>query len=196
MPLIRLVLILALIVFGSLDASEASAQPSALSATSGSPTRVVASLSGRYRFVSGRRAIARSIDAVCDELDFVTRAFARPILEDRNQPYDHVELEFEGDAVRFILGPWGGRTRLGTTRTLENERGEQVRTRQFMMGHRLVQTMSTDEGSRRNILSLSADGRRLTVDTLITSPRLPIPIRYRLTYERLGGQTAARVAMR
>lgn len=154
-------------------------------------------LTGEYRFVSGGEGIRRSIAAVCDRLDFITREFARPILEDRNRPYSRVRLDVGADGARFVLGNWGPvRTRFGETVTVTNERGEQVRVHQIRVGDRLVQTLSTSDGSRRNVISISPDGRRLTIDTLITSPRLPIPLRYRLRYERVDGTRSARVAMR
>ena len=147
-------------------------------------------LSGEYRFVSGRRSIVQSVNEVCDAFDFVTRAFARPILEDRNQPYERVRLELDPDGARFTFGPWGPvHTRFGETRTFENERGEQVRVRQLRMGDRLVQFLTTDQGTRRNVIQASPDGRRLTVETLITSPRLPVPLRYRLVFAPAGRPT-------
>lgn len=146
----------------------------------------VDALSGTYRLVSGEADVGRAVNAVCDRLDFVTRAFARPILEDRNRPYSRVELALDHDTALFTLGPWGPvRTRFGVPRAIRNERGEVVRVHQRIVGGgRLVQIFTTDQGTRRNIWTASRDGRRVTVETLITSPRLPIPLRYRLVFER------------
>ncbi|MGE0789212.1 MAG: hypothetical protein AB7S26_26295 [Sandaracinaceae bacterium] len=195
MPSIRLASVLTFVFASS---SVALAQPAV--ATSSAVTREAPAeltLSGEYRFVSGQDAIRRSIQAVCDRFDFITREIARPILEDRNRPYERVNLDVRGDGARFVLGDWGPvETRFGDTRTVTNERGERVRVRQIRVGDRLVQTLSTSEGSRRNVITVSADGRRLTVDTLITSPRLPIPLRYRLVYQRVEAPEGARIAMR
>jgi len=145
----------------------------------------IVAFNGTYRLVSGQGGIRRAVDAVCGRLDFVTRAIARPILEDRNRAYRQVQLDVDQQTVRFTMGPWGPvRTRFGATATVPNERDETTQVRQMRVGHRLVQTFSTEQGTRRNVLTLSDDGRRLVIDTLITSPRLPIPLRYRLTYER------------
>ena len=187
-----LALALAVTFPGTLAAQNAreplAVEPASAAPASAATARGAAPLAGRYRFVSGRDSVRRAVDAVCDRLDFFTRAFARPILEDRNQPYDAVSLAIEDDVVSFTLGEWGPvRTREGATRTIRNERGESVRVHQVVRDGRLVQTLATDQGSRRNVIQASPDGRVLTIDTVITSPRLPIPLRYRLVYHREAG---------
>ncbi|MBX3270474.1 MAG: hypothetical protein KF729_09450 [Sandaracinaceae bacterium] len=180
-------LVLALAFPGTLAAQNAH-EALTVEPPSAAPARSAPPLTGRYRFVSGRDAVRRAVDGVCDRLDFFTRAFARPILEDRNQPYDAVSLAFEDDVVSFSLGAWGPvRTRQGATRTIRNERGEAVRVHQVLRDGRLVQTLATDQGTRRNVIQASPDGRVLTIDTVITSPRLPAPLRYRLVYHREAG---------
>ena len=40
-------------------------------------------------------------------------------------------------------------------------------------------------GGRLNVFTLSPDGRTLTIDVMLTSDRLPEPIRYALRFERV-----------
>ena len=53
-------------------------------------------------------------------------------------------------------------------------------------GAQLVQSYESSDGRRENRYTLSADRSKLTVDVLVTSPRLPEDIRYRLVYKRVS----------
>jgi hypothetical protein len=51
---------------------------------------------------------------------------------------------------------------------------------------RLVQTFEAQDGRRINSFSLNPDGRVLTVNVEVTSPRLRNALAYRLVYTRAG----------
>lgn len=49
---------------------------------------------------------------------------------------------------------------------------------------RLVQTFRPEDGERRNVYSVSADGNTMTMAVTVSSPRLPRPLTYNLVYRR------------
>ena len=51
-------------------------------------------------------------------------------------------------------------------------------------GPPMTQTYESGEGLRTNRYVLSPDGSKLTIHVRVTSPRLPQPIEYKLTYRR------------
>jgi hypothetical protein len=53
-------------------------------------------------------------------------------------------------------------------------------------GGRLRQSFVAEDGRRDNHFTVSEDGRRLTLEVTVTSPRLSAPLRYRLNYVRTG----------
>jgi hypothetical protein len=51
-------------------------------------------------------------------------------------------------------------------------------------GPPLIESYESSEGRRENTYVLSADGSKMTLTVRVTSPRLPAPIVYKLTYRR------------
>jgi hypothetical protein len=49
---------------------------------------------------------------------------------------------------------------------------------------RLTQTFAAEDGSRENVYTVSADGRTLTMNVTLRSPRLSAPLTYKLVYNR------------
>jgi hypothetical protein len=54
------------------------------------------------------------------------------------------------------------------------------------VGNKLAQEFKAEDGQRKNEYSVSADGRTLTLEVTVTSPRLAQPVRYRLVYDRVS----------
>lgn len=56
----------------------------------------------------------------------------------------------------------------------------------------MTQSFATREGARQNRFVLAEDEKTLTEQVTITSPTLPRPIAYTLTYTREATETASR----
>lgn len=66
-------------------------------------------------------------------------------------------------------------------------KGSPVKIRMEMDGNRLVQVFETDAGNRLQRFSVSADGKQLSVDVEVSSPRLQRKVGYRVAFVRAGG---------
>jgi hypothetical protein len=147
-----------------------------------------APLNGRFTFSDRpdeRAALDQAIEATAQRLSFVIRPMARSRLRSANRIAPWVEISERGEqiAIQFqgrapMTAPGSG----GTVRW-KNEDGVEVALQVRVEGETLVQVLTTDEGARTNRFTATANGGlRLAVE--ISSPRLPAPLRYVLSYNR------------
>jgi hypothetical protein len=64
------------------------------------------------------------------------------------------------------------------------EDGETFDVSGKVAGSTLTQTFVAEDGKRVNVYTLSPDGKTLTMNVTVTSPRLPKPLNYKLVYRR------------
>jgi hypothetical protein len=147
-----------------------------------------APLEGRFDFSdrpSERAALEQAIEATAQRLSFVIRPMARSRLRSANRIAPWVEIRQRGEqiAVQFE-----GRTPMtapssGDPVRWKNEDGVMVTLQYRLEGETLVQVLTTSEGARTNRFSGTPEGGlRLAVE--ISSPRLPAPLKYVLSYPR------------
>ncbi|MFL6844569.1 MAG: hypothetical protein ACJ8ER_06775 [Allosphingosinicella sp.] len=132
--------------------------------------------------------VNRAIEQTVSRLSFVTRPIARGRLRRTNQAYQRIVIAFGAadvsiafDQRRALVTPANG-TPVDWTR----EDGEKLVISTQWQGSRLEQTFKGADGRRANAYSLSADGRVLTMDVTVTSPRLSGPMTYKLVFTRAG----------
>lgn len=146
-----------------------------------------ASFNGTYTL---NRAASDNIHAAIDRavagMNFVTRPIARGRLRRTNEPYQRVviahtpqQVSVTTDGRPVITTPANG-TPVKWTR----EDGEVLDVSTEWENGKLEQTFKAEDGSRTNIYSVSADGRTLTMDVVIRSPRLKAPVQYKLVFNR------------
>lgn len=130
--------------------------------------------------------VNRAIETAVARMSFVTRPIARGRLRRTNQPYQRVVINFTQSEVtvttdqrRPIVSPANG-TAVKWTR----EDGEVFDLSTSWDNGRLVQSFHAEDGTRTNTFSISPDGRVLTMNVRITSPRLSSPLTYKLVYNR------------
>lgn len=170
----------------------ARAEPSESPATPVAPTAPAPTpesrLTGDFQFAGGdgeRAARTRAIEKSVAEVFFAIRGIARTKLEEKTRIASAVTLRFENGQIRCgipgapdAVSPADGRSVDYTVG------GETVKLTQRMDGGRLVQTFASADGSRTNIYVPSDDGERYSMQVTVSSPRLPIPVVYSLTYAR------------
>jgi len=144
-------------------------------------------LDGHYVLVSqGGVDINRAIDAAIRRMSFVTRPIARGRLRKTNIPYARLDLSITPSQISNVVD--GGEPVVtpanGTIVKWVREDGEQLDVSTEWRGESLIQTFRADDGQRENRYTLGADGRTLTLGVTITSPRLPAPLTYALTYRK------------
>ena len=144
-------------------------------------------LDGHYVLVSqGGADINRAIDAAIRRMSFVTRPIARGRLRRTNIPYARLDLSITPSQISNVVD--GGKPVVtpanGTIVKWVREDGEQLDVSTEWRGESLIQTFRADDGQRENHYTLGADGRTLTLGVTVTSPRLPAPLTYTLTYRK------------
>ena len=130
--------------------------------------------------------VNRAIETAVARMSFVTRPIARGRLRRTNAPDQRITINFTPaevtttiDQRRPITSPANGHTVKWT-----REDGEVLDLSTAWENGNLVQTFRAEDGTRQNSYSISGDGRVLTMNVTITSPRLPQPLRYKLVYNR------------
>jgi hypothetical protein len=148
-----------------------------------------ARFAGSYRYAgteAEQRARAQAIEHSLEALFFAVRGIARAKVVERTRIMPTCRFEFIEGSIRstvpghaVAISPETGAPapyRVGDDAIVLSQRFE---------GQRLVQVFRADEGgTRTNEFTLSADGALLVMKATLSSPRLPIPVVYTLTYRR------------
>jgi hypothetical protein len=131
-------------------------------------------------------AIDTAIETAVAKMNFVKRPIARGRLKKNNTAHQRAEI---ATTPQEISVAFDGRAPVrmpadGTTAKWKREDGEAFDVSARWQGDKLVQTFKAEDGQRTNTFSLGSDGAQLRVDVEITSPQLPEPLRYTLTFTR------------
>lgn len=149
--------------------------------------------SGTFELAGSRQQaqarVNRAIDEAVANMSWFQRGFARTRLREKNPVRDMTRIEVGDGNVTIEYGDATYTTPEGQWRTV-TATGEQVRLLQQVVGDRIYQTFRTDDGEKLTVYSVSDDGRQLTLDITVSSPQLPVPLRYELDYRRTDGAPA------
>ena len=131
--------------------------------------------------------VSTAINNAASHVMFLIRGIARSRLRATNVAYQRVSIAEQGNdfAIQFdqrhpIHSPTSG-ANVPWTR----EDGEKMQVSTRVAEGRLVQTFTPEDGRRVNTYTLSPDGKTLTMDVVVTSPKLPQALHYRLVYDRV-----------
>lgn len=146
-----------------------------------------ASLNGTFTYdAAASDNINQAIDAAVRDMNFAMRPIARGRLRKTNQPYQRVQISHTAQQVSVttdgrpaIVSPANG-TPVDWTR----EDGEKLKVSTEWENGTLEQTFQAEDGRRVNAYSVSADGRTMTMNVTVSSPRLKKPLTYKLVYRR------------
>ena len=140
---------------------------------------------GKYALDKARSAnVGKAIEEATGSMNFMSRPIARSRLAKTNtlptnasiSVADRVEIDLGAKPVSVLPDgkavPW------------TRPDGEVFQVSARLEGDDLVETFQGKDGSRRNTFHLQDDGKTLTLDVQVESPRLPQPVRYRLVYKR------------
>lgn len=134
------------------------------------------------------RQVKEQIDDTVDELNFVLRPFARMRLKEATKQCEDIKIDFRGPELSIQCDD-----RPAAVAPVTGEQGLYVNEEEhrfalvYKLGQRqILQVFADRDGQRKNLYSLSPDGRVLTIETTIESDRLPKPLEYTRTYEKRG----------
>jgi hypothetical protein len=148
-----------------------------------------AALSGRYVPQAGApnaanrdAAVSRSVDS----LMFLLRPIAHSRITEANPVFPAITIAFPPGQIEVISQPVVARSPdNGAESAATGLDRERNRLTQRIVGASLVQTMWNDSGARRTRFVPTA-GNRLMIHVEVTSPRLPVPVRYAMSFVRTG----------
>ncbi len=144
---------------------------------------------GTYRFAGGsaqRQRLKDAIDVAVEQLNALIRGVGRRRLNESNQIRDQIDITVNGDKVTTKFTPGGTLTATLGAASIPwtTDTGNKVQAKVKMVKGRLVQDFKSDDGARRSVFTLNESGDTLTLSVTISSDRLPVPVKYALTYKR------------
>jgi len=161
-------------------------------ASAQTPDPLLERYAGHYAYIGGQaevQALDRAIDEVVDKMNFLIRGIARRRLRAPNLPSKEVAVFLESGRIRIA--------RPGQPDVSAPADGKPITWRHpidgdvFQVSHGtdehgvLYQRFQGEQSVSRNRFVLSQDQTRLTIYTVITAKRLPAPLRFAMSYERM-----------
>ncbi|MEM9460322.1 MAG: hypothetical protein AAGF11_39490 [Myxococcota bacterium] len=167
----------------------ATAVPTATAATDDGDATTSPFTTGNFRFAGGQRqrdAVHEAIERVVEALPSIFHQAARRRLGAANAIPQRVTMTMIGDDLIVRYGDLQPqRAPLdGSVREWRNREGTRVSLKHELRGDKLVQTTWSSKGRRTMVWSLSDDGQRLRVHSVMSAKLLPKDIDYRLTFRR------------
>ncbi len=133
-----------------------------------------------------RNAIEAGINRAVAGFFFMVRGIAHNRIAEGNPIFPFIRFAFPPGTIEMVAGNYVTRSPDGgaesTTHGLDNHTNRL--TQRFTAPDRLVQVTWNDDGRRQSDYVISADGRSLALTVVITSGRLPQPVRYTMRYRR------------
>lgn len=131
--------------------------------------------------------IEKAIESQTASMNFITRPIARGRLKKTNPAYSTIAIGFPANEISVTLDqrkpiafPASGSSVKWT-----REDGETFDLSGRVANGVLTQAFVAEDGRRTNTYTLSPDGKTLTLNVKVESPRLPKPVTYKLVYHRV-----------
>jgi len=150
--------------------------------------------SAQLDYLNGRYAVDRvasadiraAIEETIADMGFLRRPIARIRLRNTNPIGTAVSIEVTDERARITFDESPPMESLldGTPVRWRREDGEEFDLETVGQGDALVQTLTTEQGSRTTRFQLSSDGFTLALVVSVSSPQLPRPLEYTLIYRR------------
>lgn len=136
----------------------------------------------------GSDNIGEAINGAIGDMNFVIRQVARGRLKKTNVPYRKISIAHSQDKITVTTDERDSvaTPANGTPVKWKRGDGEVMQVSTEWENGKLEQTFRAEDGQRVNVYSLSGDGNILTMNVVITSPKLPDPLSYTLVYHRAG----------
>jgi hypothetical protein len=143
---------------------------------------------GNYKYSNTRdhgvAIVEKALDTALADLNMVMKLLVKKTMTSRFA--ETVAIEVDGSDVAIKIGENDKATaKIGEPKPVKSKDGKQTGTLTHAFdGSKLTETLSGENGTFVNVLTLSADGKTLTRDVTVTSQRMKKPLKYRLVYTR------------
>ena len=126
-----------------------------------------------------------AIEAATASMNFVTRPIARSRLKKATLAFPTIRIERGADDIAVQYGERAPQRMPADGRVVEwiREDGEKMHISVRLDQDDLVQHYLAADGERTNVFHVDARTRVMTLTVTITSPHLPAPLTYVLTYQ-------------
>ena len=150
----------------------------------------VAAFVGRYTYVgtaAEQRALSAEVDRTIDQLNPLLRPLARLAVDKRKMTPQTILITREGALIGIQAPPHPLRLSPtdGRPVTVDNQ-GHTATIRRHLAGRVLIEESDSKRGHSRTTITLSANGQRLTMRSVVATPHAPLPLTITLTYRRQG----------
>ena len=145
-----------------------------------------AKLAGTYAYAGGdaeKKALSAAIEACVSKMSALARGIARGRLEKGNAPTAEVKISVAGKDITIartgkpaLTAPSDG------SKVMRDTVSGPAEISYAVEGSKIVQTQAGKSSTSTNTFSL--EGTTLTISTKIVSPKLPVPVEYKMTYKR------------
>lgn len=130
--------------------------------------------------------IAAAINTTVADMNFIKRPIARGRLAKVNPAYKKVAISISD---KEVLVKFDEREPIhmlpaGKPSPWTREDGDKFQVAAQVSKDQLIQTFKNDEGERTNVFKLSPDGKSLTMNATIKSPKLPKALTYSISFGR------------
>lgn len=146
-------------------------------------------LTGAFELSESRAAVQKQIEKAVDDLAGQVSFLIRPIVKSRlrakNPARGRVQIELDGAAAAVVYDGERYQGVVGSTVDAKNG-DEPIRLRFEREGRSLRVIFQAEDGEKRMVHDVSADGKKLSLEVTVTSSKLPAPLVYRVAYEKRG----------
>ncbi len=132
---------------------------------------------------ANQTAVDRAVDATGEPFGVLLKPLVVATLREKNPVFPSITIRRNKDAVTCVSGPLQATT-IGGVGTLIGLDGSANELTHQLTDTSLTQVTWNELGRRKTVFSVSPDGDRLDVAIEVSSPRLPVPVRYLLQYRR------------
>lgn len=144
---------------------------------------------GSFTYVGGqaqRDQVAAAIEATVMALNVLFRPIARKRITAGNPLREQISFAVVGKTVSVSFGAdrnISGQLE-GAATSWTDEAGSPLKVTFSLVKGRIVMHCQGEGGARRNVFTLDEQGDKLTMSVTMSSDRLPVPVKYALTYRR------------
>ncbi len=137
------------------------------------------------------QVINATLPHIKSTLGKIFKGTARKRLREVNRPYGWIEFTPAAGSMTTQTDHWNGEWKLTApdsgTVTWKRRKGdsndtETLRVASFLEGRTYVHRFIAEDGVRTNTYVLSPDGRTITIEVHVVSPKLDGPMNYKLVY--------------
>ena len=128
--------------------------------------------------------LAQVVEAATASMNFVTRPIARARLKKAFRVFPTLRIERGADDLAIQYGDRVPQRMPADGREVEwtREDGERMHISARLDQDDLIQHYRAEDGERTNVFHVDVRTKALTMEVTITSPRLPGPVTYAVTY--------------